>query len=69
VRWEPPPKESQNGVITGYKIKLRRAAGKSQTQTFSTDGSRRLYAITGDASFGVCIVPFWGAAGQFSGSF
>lgn len=21
VRWEPPPKESQNGVITGYKLR------------------------------------------------
>jgi neogenin len=46
VRWEPPPKESQNGIITGYKIKWRRA-GKGNTQTVSTDGSRRLYAITG----------------------
>jgi hypothetical protein len=48
VRWEPPPKESQNGVITGYKIKWRRA-GKGTTQTVSTDGSRRLYAVTGKA--------------------
>ena len=21
VRWEPPPKESQNGIITGYKLR------------------------------------------------
>lgn len=23
ARWEPPPKESRNGVITGYKIRWR----------------------------------------------
>jgi len=48
VRWEPPPKESQNGVLTGYKLKWRKS-GKSSSgsQTVSTDGSRRLYAISG----------------------
>ena len=52
VRWEPPPKESQNGVLTGYKLKWRKAgkgsgSGRDGTQTVSTDGSRRLYAISG----------------------
>ena len=48
MRWEPPPKESQNGVLTGYKLKWRKS-GKSSSgsQTVSTDGSRRLYAISG----------------------
>jgi len=46
VRWEPPPRESQNGILTGYKLKWRRA-GKGSAQTVSTDGSRRLFAITG----------------------
>ena len=46
MRWEPPPKESQNGILTGYKIKWR-TAGSKNTQTVSTDGSRRLYAVTG----------------------
>ena len=51
VRWEPPPKESQNGVLTGYKLKWRKSgkgiSGRDGTQTVSTDGSRRLYAISG----------------------
>ena len=47
VRWEPPPRESQNGILTGYKIKWRRAGSKN-TQTVSTDGSRRLFALTGE---------------------
>ena len=47
MRWEPPAKESQNGIITGYKIKWRRGGKGGNTQTVSTDGSRRLYAITG----------------------
>ena len=48
VRWEPPPKESQNGVLTGYKLKWRKSGkGSLGSQTVSTDGSRRLYAIAG----------------------
>ena len=48
MRWEPPPKESQNGVLTGYKLKWRKSGkGSSGSQTVSTDGSRRLYAISG----------------------
>jgi neogenin len=46
VRWEPPPKESQNGIITGYKIRWR-SKGKGKSEIVTTDGSRRLYAITG----------------------
>ena len=46
VRWEPPPKESQNGIITGYKIRWR-AKSKSHSDIVTTDGSRRLYALTG----------------------
>ncbi len=46
VRWEPPPEESRNGVITGYKIRWRNGGGK-KTEVVTTDGSRRLYAISG----------------------
>lgn len=46
VRWEPPPKESQNGIITGYKIRWR-PRGKGHSEILTTDGSRRLYAVTG----------------------
>ena len=50
VRWQPPPRESRNGVITGYKIRWRKASslGRSNKgQVVTTDGSRRLYAIAG----------------------
>lgn len=46
VRWEPPPKESQNGIITGYKIRWRKASVKGRGEMVTTDGSRRLYAVT-----------------------
>jgi neogenin len=45
VRWEPPPPESQNGIITGYKLRWRKKGDESEVVT--TDGSRRLFAITG----------------------
>ncbi|GBL86951.1 Neogenin [Araneus ventricosus] len=46
VRWEPPPKESQNGVIVGYKIRYK-LKGSRRGDTVTTDGNRRLYALTG----------------------
>ena len=45
-RWEPPPKESQNGIITGYKIRWRQK-GERKQETVTTDGSRRLFDISG----------------------
>ncbi len=54
VRWQPPPRESRNGVITGYKIRWRAAtdgAGfgspRPKSEVVTTDGSRRLYAVSG----------------------
>ena len=46
VRWEPPPKESQNGILTGYKLRWRQK-GQRKSEVVTTDGSRRLYAISG----------------------
>ena len=46
VRWEPPPPESQNGIITGYKLRWRKGKG-GESEVVTTDGSRRLFAITG----------------------
>ncbi|XP_042907153.1 neogenin isoform X2 [Parasteatoda tepidariorum] len=43
IRWEPPPLEYQNGVITGYKIRFKKRSGNAETKT--ADGSRRLYAL------------------------
>lgn len=56
MRWEPPPKEHQNGIITGYKIRYKPKTGRgrlplhgtgSSGSTATTDGSRRLYTLTG----------------------
>ena len=49
ARWEPPSKESRNGIITGYKIRWRPANSKRSVkgEVVTTDGSRRLFAITG----------------------
>ncbi|XP_069102428.1 neogenin-like isoform X6 [Argopecten irradians] len=46
VRWEPPPADSQNGVITGYKIKYKKRGDNRAAKTVTTDGNRRLYALT-----------------------
>ncbi|XP_076332516.1 neogenin-like isoform X3 [Tachypleus tridentatus] len=46
VRWQPPPKESQNAIITGYKIRYK-LKGSRRGDTVTTDGNRRLYALTG----------------------
>ncbi|XP_023215993.1 neogenin-like isoform X2 [Centruroides sculpturatus] len=46
VRWEPPAKDNQNGIITGYKIRYK-LKGSRRGDTVTTDGNRRLYAITG----------------------
>lgn len=50
VRWEPPPKEKQNGVITGYKVRYRhkdRRGHGGRGNSVTTAGDRRLFAITG----------------------
>ncbi|KAK3094564.1 hypothetical protein FSP39_003463 [Pinctada imbricata] len=47
VRWEPPPPDSQNGVITGYKIRYKKRSGEVRgSKSVTTDGNRRLYALT-----------------------
>ncbi|KAJ3649130.1 hypothetical protein Zmor_020890 [Zophobas morio] len=43
VRWEPPPRESQNGVITGYKLRYRKQGKKGQTIT--TPANERWYVM------------------------
>lgn len=45
LRWEPPPEESRNGVITGYKIRFKKREDQ-RSRTITTDGNRRLYALT-----------------------
>ena len=47
MKWDPPPKDQQNGIITGYKIryKVKREKGNNRGKTVTTDGNRRLYAL------------------------
>ncbi|XP_041356167.1 neogenin-like isoform X3 [Gigantopelta aegis] len=45
VRWEPPPLDKQNGIITGYKIRYKKS-GTKQGKTVTTDGNRNNYALT-----------------------
>ena len=45
VRWDPPPPDHRNGVITGYKIRYKKK-GELRSATVTTDGNRRLYALT-----------------------
>ncbi|XP_066262767.1 neogenin isoform X2 [Euwallacea similis] len=44
VRWEPPPIESQNGIILGYKIKFRKT-GKGKGITASPSPGETHYVI------------------------
>ncbi|XP_068083914.1 neogenin [Anabrus simplex] len=62
VRWEPPPKEGQNGIITGYKLRYRKRDRRGRgdaANTVSTAGDRRLYALTGLERRSVYQVRLW----------
>ncbi|KAK5647199.1 hypothetical protein RI129_002091 [Pyrocoelia pectoralis] len=43
VRWEPPPPEGQNGLITGYKLRFRKQNKKGDTIT--TPGNLRIFPL------------------------
>ncbi len=44
MRWEPPPEDEQNGIITGYKLRYKVVGGRGDTVT--TDSNRRAYALS-----------------------
>lgn len=46
VRWLPPPEDSQNGIITGYKIKYKRQNARG-SELVTTDSSDRAYTLSG----------------------
>lgn len=49
VRWEPPPKDGQNGVITGYKLRYKkqtRRDGGDRGYTVTAAGDRRLHVLS-----------------------
>lgn len=46
LRWQPPPLSSQNGDITGYKIRYRKGSRRSETSEI-TGGTQLFKLITG----------------------
>ncbi|KAI5727214.1 hypothetical protein M8J76_016252 [Diaphorina citri] len=48
VKWQPPSRRGQNGIITGYKLRYKKKdVKKDKGETVTTAGDRRLYVITG----------------------
>ncbi|XP_045461534.1 neogenin isoform X4 [Harmonia axyridis] len=45
VLWQPPPLYAQNGIITGYKIKMRKT-GSKKAQTTTASANERSYVFT-----------------------
>ncbi|XP_072152438.1 neogenin isoform X4 [Bemisia tabaci] len=45
ISWEPPPRDGQNGIITGYKIKYKKGDKKLKGEVVVTAGDRRMYSL------------------------
>ena len=45
MRWEPPPEESRNGIVTGYIIQYN-AHKDVGGRNITTDGNHRIYTLT-----------------------
>lgn len=62
MNWEPPPEGSQNGIITGYKIRYRqKQRGERSGNTVTTDGNLRIWELTG-ITLAAVVVYFTGLA-------
>ena len=61
VRWEAPPKDGRNGIITGYKLRYRKRdrRGERRGDTVTTAGDRRLYTLMGLERRSVYQVRLW----------
>lgn len=61
VRWEAPPREGRNGIITGYKLRYRKRdrRGERRGDTVTTAGDRRLYTLVGLERRSVYQVRLW----------
>uniref|UniRef100_A0A224XGP9 Putative neural cell adhesion molecule l1 n=1 Tax=Panstrongylus lignarius TaxID=156445 RepID=A0A224XGP9_9HEMI len=59
VRWEPPPLEGRNGVITGYKLRYRMRDRRGRSETVTTAGDRRLWVLNGLENSSVYQVRIW----------
>lgn len=54
VTWEPPPDGSQNGIITGYKIRYKqKLRGERSGNTVTTDGNLHIMELTGRLAFDI----------------
>lgn len=52
VTWEPPPDGSQNGIITGYKIRYKqKLRGERSGNSVTTDGNLHIMELTGRLAF------------------
>ncbi|XP_025405538.1 neogenin isoform X3 [Sipha flava] len=45
IRWDPPPISSQNGIITGYKIRYKKQDKKNSGESMTTAGDQTEYTI------------------------
>lgn len=61
MRWEAPPKEGRNGVITGYKLRYRKRdrRGERRGDTVTTAGDRHMYTLVGLERRSVYQVRLW----------
>lgn len=46
IRWEAPTEDSQNGIITGFKIRYKQTKDKT-VKTVTVDGGHTRYSLTG----------------------
>lgn len=61
VRWQPPPPGTQNGEVTGYKIRYRKGVRKSEG-TETTSGSTLFKLIDGEFFSDFCSGTYIGIA-------
>lgn len=48
INWNPPAKDEQNGIVTGYKVRYKKKYtndSSAQMHTFTTDGSSRSHIV------------------------
>lgn len=56
VSWLPPPSGTQNGFITGYKIRHRKTTRRGEMETL--EPNNLWYLFTGQCSHGVVLQGF-----------
>lgn len=54
VSWQPPPRSTQNGIITAYKIKYRKTGRRGDQEAIEPNNF--WYLFTGTRTFATCYV-------------